>query len=148
MSNQLVVARGSSGRDVLKLASADTALRGTASDRWTPIFGTYDLLRIATFAAQHHHFVDAVQAVGVDGAPLATEDSDALNEELLPQLSNAKAAATLLRTRYPGYTIVSIVLTTPSMHHLRVKRMGEVVTDNPAEAEATLQEAWKMLQLS
>lgn len=152
MTDQLVVKRDEAGREVLTLTPTDDrspfSFESVQADTWIPRLGTYDLLRVANWVSEHDYLVDEIQAVGIDGAPIDEADEELLNHELLPKIGNAREAADLLRTRFPGYTLVSVALTSPTMHHLRLRRLGRVDTDNPDEAQSSLRDAWRVLKFS
>ena len=152
MTDQLVVKRDEAGHEVLTLTPANDrapfSFESPSAHTWVPRLGTYDLLRVAKWVSDRDYLIDEVHAVGADGAPIDGSDEELLNQELIPRISDPRMAADLLRSRFPGYTLVSIALTSPTMHHLRLRRLGQVDTDDRDEAGASLEDAWRELQFS
>ncbi|MFJ4166112.1 hypothetical protein ACIPY5_11200 [Microbacterium sp. NPDC089698] len=152
MTNQLILERTRAGSDTLKMEPADDRcpqeFEDPSQNRRVPRLGSYDLVRLARFAKNHNYEIDVFRGLGRDGSALNDDEAETLTRALMPLIDDLPAIAAALSSTWVGYVITSVQLTSPTLHQLRIWRMGRVDTDDPGEAKETLQAAVTSLRLA
>lgn len=152
--SQVVVHKMRSSEPVFEALSNGSAVpplsfEDTTNDVYVPRLGSDDLLYIAAFALSSGYLLDGIYVVGRHGAPLEEEQLERASAELVENLrSGAAYAATIFARNYPGHFVAGIVLTSPEMHTLILRRLGVVETDSPSLATDFLTSAWKKVHFA
>ncbi|MBH0129350.1 hypothetical protein [Salinibacterium sp. NK8237] len=154
MVNQVIVRRRRSEEPVFEAISNEgsappLSFENSASGIYVPRLGSDDLIYIAAFAKSVGYLVDEFAVVGRHGAPLEERAAELVSASLIGNLaSGANYAATIFSREYPGHFVAGLVLTSPDMHSLTVRRLGVIESDLPSLATDFLSSAWKQLQFA
>lgn len=154
MVSQVIAHRRKSNEPVFEaISNRDSApplsFEDSTSDIYVPRLGSDDLLHIAAFAISSGYFLDGIVVLGRHGAPLDDEQQEHVSSETIENLSTgATYAATIFARNYPGHFVSGLILTSPDMHSLTVRRLGVVESDLPNLPSDFLTSAWKQVHFA